>query len=436
MFPLFNALLAPFVPLLVLFTLIRRAQGKADDESLLAQWGIYSPLRRHVMRSLGEGAAPVVWIHAVSVGETMAAKPIIKALREQIPDVKIALSTSTRTGQDIAKQMWENREINLAFYFPLDLAPTQNRVLNALRPDAILFVETELWPNLLHLARKKSIPTFLVNGRVSDNLLQSAPKLGPLWRWMSGNLTGFLMRGESDAARLETLGVAREKIVVAGDVKLEMPPLQNEIVRRKWRDELGVGEAERVVVCGSTHEGEEAIWLEIARQKPKWRIAFAPRHPNRFDAVAALIETEGFETVRRSSGEKWRDGAIFLLDSVGELGDFYALGDAAFVGGSLIPRGGHNLLEPILRGAPVCFGPQVRNFLAQRDLILAHHLGAQVSDSGEIAAWLEAPQPTREEFARRVETALLPHRGAAALMARHISEEIHRKGAKTQRKSL
>lgn len=428
MFPLFNALLAPFVPALWLYTLHRRFIQKKSRESFAGQWGRVSPS----MREFGRKSGPKIWLHAVSVGETMAAKPIARALKAEIPGVCIALSSTTDTGHEIAQTLLKDGVVDCIFYFPLDLAPVQNRVLSALAPDAICFIETELWPNLLHLARKNGVETFLVNGRVSDNLLQTAPKLGPIWRWMSGNVSQFLMRGEEDAARLRNLGVGREKIVVSGDVKLEAPPVSSEILRRNWRNELGLNDADKVLICGSTHAGEEEIFLRIARQKPDWKIALAPRHPNRFEEVAGLIEKMGFAVVRRSERRKWESGALFLLDSVGELGDFYALGDAAFVGGSLIARGGHNLLEPILRGVPVIFGPFVQNFLAQRDLILKHQLGAQLGASG-ISEWIDAVSLNRQEFALQVENALSPNRGAATKTARLIGEKINHRDAETRR---
>ncbi|HEX9996990.1 MAG TPA: glycosyltransferase N-terminal domain-containing protein [Abditibacterium sp.] len=418
MFPFFNALLAPLLPALGIYTLHRRFIQKKSPQSFAAQWGFFDA----ELRDFGLQSAPKIWIHAVSVGETMAAKPIAAALKTEIPGVQIALSSTTDTGHVLAQTLRKNGEIDLAFYFPLDLAPVQNRALKLLQPDAIAFVETELWPNLLHLARRRNIPTFLVNGRVSDNLLKTAPRLGPLWKWMSGNVELFLMRGESDAARLESLGVTRDKIIVTGDVKLEVPSVSSEVLRRDWRQKLGLGD-EKILVCGSTHEGEEEIFLEIARQKTNWKIAFAPRHPNRFEEVAELIKKADFPVVRRSENRKWDDGAVFLLDSVGELSNFYALGDAAFVGGSLIRRGGHNLLEPILRGVPVIFGPFVQNFLAQRDLILKHELGAQI-EAETFAIWLDAPKSSPATFAAQVETALASHRGAATRIARQIGEKL------------
>ncbi|MBW3637495.1 MAG: hypothetical protein KY445_13690, partial [Armatimonadetes bacterium] len=385
--------------------------------------------------AFGQKNAPKIWLHAVSVGETMAARPIARALKEEIQGVQIALSSTTDTGHDIAKALLQNGEVDAIFYFPLDLTPIQSRVLSALRPDAIGFVETELWPNLLHLARKRGIPTFLVNGRVSDNLFKTAPRLGPLWKWMSGNISLFLMRGEADAQRLKKLGVPDSKIEVSGDVKLESPPLASETLRQQWRHELGVDESDEVLVCGSTHTGEEEIFLGIARQKPNLRLALAPRHPHRFAEVATLIEAEGFKVITRSSRENWPRDAVFLLDSVGELGDFYAIADWAFVGGSLIKRGGHNLLEPVLRGVPVGFGPFVHNFVAQSELLVAHDLGTMAQDPhiffDEIVTWLDAPRTSRPEFASRVAAALAPHQGAARRMAQHIKEEIHRKDVTT-----
>jgi 3-deoxy-D-manno-octulosonic-acid transferase len=227
---------------------------------------------------------------------------------------------------------------------------------------------------------------------------------------------------------------------VTGDVKLEAPPVSGERLRRRRRAELGLSEDDKVVVCGSTHEGEEALWLTFFASKYGAKLALAPRHPNRFESVAALIQASGKPVVRRSERRKWGVGEVFLLDSVGELGDFYAVADLAFVGGSLVPRGGHNLLEPILRGVPVSFGPYVANFRAQRDLILENGLGRQFSDPNQqnedIWEWLDAPQMPRAEFELRVETALAAHRGAARAMAREIGKLINHRDTEAQRQSL
>ena len=381
------------------------------------------------MREFGRHSGPKIWLHAVSVGETVAARPIARALKAQIPDAQIVFSSTTDTGHQVALGAVQAGEAELAIYFPLDLPFVITRVLNALNPDAIGFVETELWPNLLHLARRRGIATFQLNGRVSDNLLKSAPKLGPLWKWMSGNVSQFQMRGESDAARLRQLGVPDEKIVVVGDVKLEAPPVSSAELRKKWRGELAIGEA-KLFIAGSTHAGEETIILDAARATNGLRLAIAPRHVERAAEVAALIAARGLTVARRSRGENLSaSDAVFLLDTVGELADFYAAGDLAFVGGSLIARGGHNVLEPVLRGVPTLFGPHMMNFRAAAELVVNNDLGARIESSHELEAaierWLETSN--RAAFVARVEAALASHRGAAAraadLVARALSVE-------------
>jgi len=434
-FPLFNALLFPLLPAIWLYTVYRRfGQGKSAD-SLNGQWGVISP----AMRDFGRSRNAKVWIHAVSVGECVAAKPIIAALKREMPDVFVALSTTTDTGRELAEKMLSQGEIELAFGFPLDVPFVVTRVLNALRPDAIGFVETELWPNLLHLARRRNIPTFLLNGRVSDNLLATAPKLGPLWKWMAGNVSRFLMRSEDDAARLRNLGVAPDKIEVVGDVKLEAPPVSSIELRAKWREALGLTN-ETLLIAGSTHDGEETRLLRafatLREQFPDLRLALAPRHMERCPEVAAIIESAGLKAARRSLGEKPDERSVFLLDTVGELADFYAAGDLAFVGGTLIERGGHNLLEPVLRSVPVVFGPSVNNFRAQSQLLLASGLGVRTSGE-ELESTLRAClQNPMEDFQARVEAVLEPHRGAANRMARLIAASINRRDAEAQRRNV
>lgn len=428
MFPFFNALLVPLYPLLGLYTLYRRFVKKKSAASLAGQWGVVSPR----MRAFGRGKNPKIWLHAVSVGECVAAKPLIAALKREVPGVRIALSNTTDTGHELARRMLAGGEIDLAFFFPLDLPFALTRVLNAVRPDAIGFVETELWPNLLHLARRRDIPTFLLNGRVSDNLLKTAPRLGPLWKWMSGNVSRFLMRSPDDAARLQTLGVAPEQIEVVGDVKLEAPPVSPMEWRSLWRARLGLTD-EKLLIAGSTHEGEEAQLLRafagLQERNPGLRLALAPRHLERIEAIASQIRDAGWGVARRSLDQKPDAETVYLLDSVGELADFYAAGDLAFVGGTLVSRGGHNLLEPVLRGVPVVFGPSVDNFRAQAALLLGSGIGFQVEDEEglklRIAGLLREPPA---DFAARVEAALSPHRGAAEKMAKIINSKI-RSGA-------
>lgn len=424
MFSLFNFLVAPFVPALWLYTLHRRFVRGKSAQSYRGQWGQITPQ----MRAFGRSSGPKIWLHAVSVGETMAARPLARALKARMPDGKIVLSSTTDTGHEVALSAVNAGEADLAIYFPLDLPFVLRRVLNALRPDAIGFVETELWPNLLELARRRGIQTFQLNGRVSDNLLKSAPRLGPLWKWMRGNVGQFQMRGETDAARLKSLGVAGEKIVIVGDVKLESPPVSSDELRRKWRSELGLKDDENLLIAGSTHPGEEVMILDAAREIGGLHLAIAPRHIERAEEVADLISARELKVARRSKNENLvAPDAIYLLDTVGELADFYAAADVTFVGGSLIPRGGHNVLEPVLRGAPVLFGPHMMNFRAAAQLVGENNLGEQVENSANLAEtisrWLDAVT-ARAEFEARVERALASHRGAAARAADLVAQKL------------
>ncbi len=421
MYWLFNALLVPLYGPLGLYTLHRRYIKKKSAASFAGQWGHISPQ----MREFGEYNGPKIWLHAVSVGETMAARPIARALKTAIPGLRIALSSTTDTGHEVAQGALKAGEVDCLFFFPLDLPFIVNRVLGALRPKALCFVETELWPNLLHLARQRGIATFQVNGRVSDNLLQSAPRLGPLWRWLSGNMGMFLMRGESDAARLRTLSVPDAKIKVTGDVKLEAPPVESATLRHQWRSALEIGDA-KLLIAGSTHPGEEELVLRAAQAANIAAVAIAPRHVERANEVTELIQKAGYEVRRRSRGEAWMPGSVYLLDTVGELSDFYAAGDVAFVGGSLIPRGGHNVLEPILRDCPVVFGPHMMNFRAAQELVEKHQLGTCIAEenafAGALSTWLY--HHNRSEFIARATIALEPHRGAAARMAHLVAAQI------------
>jgi len=238
------------------------------------------------------------------------------------------------------------------------------------------------------------------------------------------------MRGEDDAARLKQLGVAANKIEVTGDVKLEAPLVDASQSRQLWRERLGLT-SENLLVAGSTHEGEEQILLRAAASLreaiPTLRLALAPRHLDRAEVVVSQIEAAGFRAARRSHNARLEGDSVYLLDSVGELADFYAAGDLAFVGGTLISRGGHNLLEPVVRGVPVVFGPSVDNFRAAAELVLKQQLGAQTSEeklAATLQTWIEQPN---NDFAARVEDVLAPHRGAARRMAKAVLAQMNHK---------
>lgn len=385
-----------------------------------------------------ESLAPRIWIHAVSVGECGAARIVARALRQEMPDAILALSTTTDTGQQTARAALKAGEVDATFYFPLDALLSVRRALRAVRPDAFLCIETELWPNFLHEARRGGAKTFLVNGRVSDNLLRRAPRLGRLFRWTLSNLDFFLMRSEFDAARIKQLGAPPSRLIMTGDVKLDALPTddENAAARARWQRVLA-NENAPLLVAGSTHPGEEelliSVWKTLRREFPNLRMLLAPRHIERAPEVLQLARrTEPRAMLRSQLSEKVAPAEseiapLIVLDTIGELAESYAAADVAFVGGSLIERGGHNLLEPVMRGAPVAFGPHVMNFRDAAQWVTAEKVGAQIEDEDALAhtlaAWLR-DEKGRAAAAKNAREKLRENVGAARRVAQIVAREI------------
>jgi 3-deoxy-D-manno-octulosonic-acid transferase len=438
-FLVYNSLLLPLLPPLWLYTQWRRYGQKKSAASVRGMWGKVPPeARRNLQQSTL--STPVVWIHAVSVGEVMAARPLARAIRQEMPRAKIAMSVTTDTGMETARAAQKAGEVDALLFYPLDTPVAVRRALNAVRPHAFITVETELWPNFLAIARQRGVRTFLANGRVSDNLQRQVPRIAALWRWMMSNFSGLLMRSEYDAQRLRemnaSLGAEVENIQVVGDVKLDFLP-DSEAQRdwrAQWRQTLHIAPVAPVVVAGSTHPGEEevliAAWQTLRATWPQLRLVLAPRHIERVEEVQALCQSRGVATVRRSQVQTASD-AVIVLDTVGELSQLYAAADVAFVGGSLIERGGHNMLEPVLRGVPVLSGPHVANFREAAALVESGQLGRMVSDEKELVEtareWLQNDE--RQHIGARAEVALAPHRGAALRVAQVVKAALAEKTA-------
>jgi len=304
-----------------------------------------------------------IWVHAVSVGEVLAVSQLVNDLMKQHPHRQVFVSTTTATGQKLARQRFgENR----VFFMPLDFGFAVRRYLNALKPQLLVIAETEFWPNLLHLARKRQTAVAIVNARISD---RSFPRY-KRFKWFFGRvLSGvdlFLAQTAEDAQRLRDIGAPTERVRVSGNLKFDVRPNAQPALIAGLR--AAIGKDSPVIVCGSTAEGEEEPLLSafkaVQQQFPAAVMILAPRHPERFEKVAALIASQGFLLQRRTlwqPAQPIRSG-IFLLDSVGELAAIYELADIAFVGGSLVPTGGHNILEPAQYGAAILVGPHTFNF--------------------------------------------------------------------------
>jgi len=304
-----------------------------------------------------------IWVHAVSVGEVLAVSQLITELQQKYPERQILVSTTTATGQGLARQRFGPDRV---FFMPLDFGFAVRRYLAALKPQLIVIAETEFWPNLLHLARKRQASLAIVNARISDRSFPRYLRFGWFFRRVLAEVDLFLAQTAGDAQRLHEMGAASGKVQVSGNLKFDVRPNPQPALVNGLRAALGKDSP--VIVCGSTAEGEEGPLLQafqsVQEKFPAAVMVLAPRHPERFEKVAAMISAAGFALQRRSSWsapQPIRSG-IFVLDSVGELAAIYELADIAFVGGSLVPTGGHNILEPAQYGAAIVVGPNTFNF--------------------------------------------------------------------------
>ena len=305
-----------------------------------------------------------VWVHAVSVGEVGAAAPLVRALRERFPFVPVLITTTTPTGYDtVTRQFGETVQ---HVYFPYDLPFIVRRFLRRFRPRMLLLMETELWPNVIHECRRTNIPVMLVNGRMSE---QSAKRYGAARGFtaeMLTELTGLATQTAADAERLRLLGAPAAHISITGSLKFDVHlPASVFEEGAAIRRELGINRP--ILMAGSTRPGEEDVMLEVLQRLrasfPALLLVIAPRHPERFDAVAELCRKAKLRVARRRGGAGCTaEVDVFLVDTMGELLKFYAASDVAFVGGSLAPFGGQNMLEPAALGVPVVTGPHLFNF--------------------------------------------------------------------------
>ena len=315
---------------------------------------------------------PVIWIHCVSVGETNAARPLIAALKNRFPAHRLVVSTVTKTGQELAKKIFAD-QADLIFYFPFDFKFSVRRALRKINPQVVLLLETELWFNFLREADRHGAKTVIVNGRLSEKSARRYALLKNFMRRALHYVNLALMQNNTDAKRLTNLGITANKVRVTGNLKFDLQLTDGEekataMLRRRF----DISAAAPLIIAASTHAPEEKlilqafkeIWKDAGDKLP--RLMIAPRHPERFGAVAEEIAKTGFAYTRRAApaSERDRTAEIILLDSIGELRAAYALAEIVFVGGSLIPRGGQSVLEPAAAGKAVVTGFYTMNFAA------------------------------------------------------------------------
>jgi 3-deoxy-D-manno-octulosonic-acid transferase len=410
-------------PLAVLRLFIRSRRERGYREHVCERFG----------RSAGrlpEDDAPLIWVHAVSVGETRAAQPLIDALLAARPDARILLTHMTPGGRATGEQLFGDRVLRC--YLPYDMPHAVRRFLHAWRPSLGLVMETEVWPTLIDECKRADVPLVLTNARMSARSFKRAAKFGAGAREVFGGFTRVLAQSPADAERLSTLGA--RNVAVLGNLKFDMASPPALIARgRDWRRAIG---ARPVWVAASTREGEEELVLQAfaALDVPDALLILVPRHPQRFDEVAALVERKNFKLERRSlwapagsappaaaAHEGVRalpqDVNVLLGDSMGEMGAYYAAADLAFIGGSLLPLGGQNLIEACAVGVPVLIGPHVFNFTQATADAKAAGAALQVQDPADLARTLRElfnDKPRRVAMGAAAAAFASRHRGATA----------------------
>lgn len=360
----------------------------------------------------------VIWVHAVSVGEVLAVSGLVQAMCNRFPEHRVLISTTTDTGQGVARKRFGEENV---FYFPMDFGFAIRPFLRELRPELIVLAETEFWPNFLRLAHASGAKIAVVNGRISDRSWPSYRRFRFALKRMLAHVDIFLAQTERDAERLRSMGAPTERLQVAGNLKFDVASPSPPAIVETVRTALASEKAGPALVCGSTLEGEESMLLRpfqnLRVHHPRAVMILAPRHPERFGEVANTIAETGLPSWRRSQwhGEPLA-GSVLLLDSVGELAALYALADIAFVGGSLVPRGGHNIIEPAQHGVAIVIGPHTENFrdvVAQfqnRDAVRV----AAPSELGLTFAHLLANDAERRELGQRAQETVRSQTGATA----------------------
>lgn len=391
------------IPLVLLRLVWRARRQRGYLQHVAERFGFYGA---------ADAVQPCIWVHAVSVGETRAAEPLILALQVRFPQHRIVLTHMTSTGRETGESVFG--EAVTRAYLPYDLPGAVARFLDHFRPAAGVVMETEVWPNLLHAAARRGIPVYLVNARLSARSLAGYRRSGALARDALAAFTAIAAQSAADAERLQTLGAAR--VTVTGNLKFDLAPSAEQLEQgRAWRAAIG---ARPVVLAASTREGEEDLLLDAVLRAGAGDVLWVivPRHPQRFDSVAALITARGLRLQRRSAGlDIANDTQVLLGDSMGEMAVYYALSDVVLMGGSFLDFGAHNLIEPCAAAKPVIVGPSTYNFVDAADA--AHAAGAALRVETMEAAVVQTLQlladaPRRVQMGAAGVAFAAAHRGA------------------------
>ncbi|HJR09708.1 MAG TPA: 3-deoxy-D-manno-octulosonic acid transferase [Pyrinomonadaceae bacterium] len=387
----------------------------------------------------------IIWLHCVSVGETQAARPLARVLVERFPTHALVVSTTTLTGQRLAREVFRD-DAAAVFYFPFDWALSVRRTLGRVKPSLVLIMETELWPRFLRECQRSGVPVALVNGRISEKSFKNYRRLGRFIKSVTATLTLAVMQSETDAERIRALGLAPERVYVSGNIKFDADTATGEqAITSELRERFSFDDERPLIVAASTHEPEEAITLDAFKQtraaldrNKRPRLLIAPRHPERFNEVAALLDASGLAWARRSRSPKADDATcdVVLLDSIGELRGVYPLAALVFVGGSIARTGGHNVLEPaaaarcIITGAHTFnFSSITRDFLERGALIQLPALTEQDAPAAlaQIFRELLNTDERRRRTGERARAALEQNRGATDKTIEYLASLIEQR---------
>lgn len=390
----------------------------------LMRLGIYPEKIKKQLRE-----ARPIWLHAVSVGEVLASRMLLDGLHSEYPGKQILISTVTPTGNKIAFSIAKERDF--VIYLPLDVSFIVKYVLSFINPSVFIIAETEIWPNLISCLKKRNIPVIVVNARISDGSYRGYLLIKFLLKPILDKINLFCVQTKADSLRLLNLGAGKERIKITGNMKFDTtdytdlnPCLSAGTDYTDWRLKLNLKDTDKLLVAGSTHPGEEEIILDVYRELlaefPGLKLLIAPRHPQRSREIERLALNYGFGAIFISVPRPWPlvpgPAAVFILDTIGQLMNFYAIADIVFIGGSLIKRGGHNILEPAVYGKPIIFGPWMFNFRDIASLFLEHKASLLVHSEGELKEGMKNllnNPAAAQELGLRAKELIVQNQGAA-----------------------
>lgn len=394
------------------------------------RFGRYAEDKRKALASL-KGA---IWIEAVSVGEVATCKALIGKLKEKFPGRDIVLSTITKTGNDLARKLFQKDAVII--YFPLDLSWIVRRAVSSVNPGLYIMIETEIWPNMIKETARRGVPSLIVNGRISDRSFGKYKLAKPFLSDTMKRIEAFCMQSLQDAERVKALGAPGERISVTGNMKFDFDISADAVRAQEIRRSARLAEGDMLLVAGSTHPGEEVVILEafkkLSSEFPRLKLLIAPRHIDRIPEIEKLVTTSGFQPLGvsglRVTNYELRVTDVLLLDTIGQLRDIYSIATVVFMGGSLVPHGGQNPVEPAALGKPVIFGPHMFNFREISAALLDKGGAILVKDPAGLLnsiRMLLADPAKRSETARCASLAIAEKRGATDRNLREVEKLLH-----------